>query len=87
MFADGKMTDQVQTRKGMAFMGNLTALLGLLAIGFPLTPATIRAMLLGWLLIAVAITRFVMGHQSQTTESSATLRMVPVGSADCRRHR
>jgi uncharacterized membrane protein HdeD (DUF308 family) len=62
MFAYGKMTDQVQTRKAMAFLGNLMALLGLLVLGFPLTPATIRTMLLGWLLIAVAITRFVMGH-------------------------
>jgi uncharacterized membrane protein HdeD (DUF308 family) len=56
------------------------ALLGLLVLGFPLTPATIRTMLLGWLLIAVAITRFVMGHHSQTTESSITVRIVPVSS-------
>jgi uncharacterized membrane protein HdeD (DUF308 family) len=60
MFADGKMTN-MQTRKTMAFLGNLTALLGLLLLGFPLTPATIRTMVLGWLLIAVAITRFVIG--------------------------
>jgi uncharacterized membrane protein HdeD (DUF308 family) len=80
MFAGGKMTDQVQIRKAMAFMGNLTALLGLLVLGFPLTPATIRTTLLGWLMMAVAITRFFMGHHSQTTESSATLRMVPLRS-------
>ena len=64
----------------MAILGNLTALLGLLLLGFPLTPATIRTMVLGWLLIAVAITRFVMGHHSQMAESSITLRIVPVGS-------
>jgi uncharacterized membrane protein HdeD (DUF308 family) len=61
-------------------MGNLTALLGLLVLGFPLTPATIKTIVLGWLLLAVAITRFVMGHDSLTTESSITLRIVPVGS-------
>jgi len=80
MFADGKMTDKIQTRKTMAFLGNLTASLGLLLLGFPLTAATIRTMVLGWLLIAVAITRFVMGNHSQTTESSITLGIVPVGS-------
>ena len=85
MFADEKMTDQVQTRKAMAFLGNLTALLGLLVLGFPLTPATIRTMVLGWLLLAIAITRCVMGHDSLTTESSATLRMAPVSSVECRR--
>jgi hypothetical protein len=41
---------------------DMAAAMGLLVLGFPLTPATIRATLLGWILVVVSITRFRFGH-------------------------
>ena len=80
------MTDETKTRrKAMAFMGNLVAILSLVVIGYPLAPATIRTMLVGWILIVAAITRFILGHQP--TGSPVTLRPVRVRSADSQRLR
>jgi uncharacterized membrane protein HdeD (DUF308 family) len=83
-----KITGQIMTpRRAIGFMGNVIAVLGLLGIGYPLTPATIRTMLLGWIMIAVGITQFIFGRHSHTTGSPATLRTVPVRSTDCERYR
>jgi DNA anti-recombination protein RmuC len=58
MFVPETMTGEIRERqRAMAFLCNATAALGLLVLGFPLTPAAIRATLLGWILTAVAITR------------------------------
>jgi hypothetical protein len=38
----------------------LTALLGLLVLGFPVSPATIRTMLAGWILVVVASLQLVL---------------------------
>jgi len=52
MSARGNMTDETKTRRrALAFMGNLIAILSLVVIGYPLTPATIRTMLVGEILV------------------------------------
>jgi hypothetical protein len=68
--ATGKMTNEIETRllgqnrRAMALMGNLTAVLGLLVLGFPLTPSAIRARIL----MIVAIAQFIWGD-FQTAQS------------------
>jgi uncharacterized membrane protein HdeD (DUF308 family) len=57
--APEKITGQIKTpRRAIGFMGSVIAMLGLLGIGYPLTPATIRTMLLGWIMIG---TQFIFG--------------------------
>jgi uncharacterized membrane protein HdeD (DUF308 family) len=57
------MTSEMSERQRTeAFLCDATAALGLLVLGFPLTPTTIRATLLGWILAAVAIARFTAGR-------------------------
>jgi uncharacterized membrane protein HdeD (DUF308 family) len=88
MSARGNMTDETKTRrKAMAFMGNLVAILSLVVIGYPLAPATIRTMLVGWILIVAAITRIILGHHCEPTGSPVTLRPVRVRSTDSQRLR
>ena len=48
--------------KGCGLIGNFTALLGLLVLGYPLAPATIRTMLLGWVTIVVTVMPFISGQ-------------------------
>ena len=75
MCAPGWMIGEIETsRKAAAIIGNLTALLGLLVLGYPLAPATIRTMLLGWILIVVTIMRFIFGHFLTTQSSVAVTR-------------
>ncbi len=75
MSAPGNIAGEIKTRqRAVAVMGNLIAVLGLLVIGYPLTPATIRMLLLGWVLIVVAVTRFAVRRQFQTAGSAVTLR-------------
>ncbi len=77
MSAPGRMTGEIETRRGTAIViGNLIALLSLLVLGYPLAPATIRTMLLGWILMAVAIMQFICGYL-QMRQSSVTLRPHP----------
>ena len=86
MSARGNMTDETKThRKAMAFMGNLVAILSLVVIGYPLAPATIRTMLVGWILVVAAITRFILGPKPMG--SPVTLRPVRVRSTDSQRLR
>jgi uncharacterized membrane protein HdeD (DUF308 family) len=88
MSARGNMTDKTKTRrKAMAFLGNLVAILSLVVIGYPLAPATIRTMLVGWILIVAAITRFILVHHCQSMGSPVTLRPVRVRSTDSQRLR
>jgi uncharacterized membrane protein HdeD (DUF308 family) len=47
-------------RRISAFTNNLTALLGLLVLGFPVSPVTIRTMLAGWILVVVASLQFAL---------------------------
>ena len=70
MSGAGEMTSETKTREGTgAFMGNLIPVLTLLVIGYPLAPATIRAIFVGWILIGGAIPRSILGHHLQTTGS------------------
>jgi hypothetical protein len=45
-----------------AFMSNLVPALSLFIIGYPLGRATIRTMLIGWILILAAMTQFIFGR-------------------------
>jgi len=83
MSARGNMTDETKTRRrAMAFTGNLFALLTFVVIGYPLAPATIRTILVGWILVVAAITRFILGHHFQPLGSAMTLRSVRIRLAD-----
>lgn len=83
MSARGNMTDETRTRRrATAFMGSLIAILSLVVIGYPLAPATIRTMLVGWILVVAAITRFILGHHFQPLASAATLNSARARSAD-----
>jgi hypothetical protein len=63
MFLPEKMTGDMRIRQtAAAFLCNATAALSLLALGFPLSPAAIRATLLGWVLVFVAVSRFMSGR-------------------------
>ena len=63
MFVRENMSGEIRARQEtVAFLCNATAALGLLVLGFPVTPAAIRAVLLGWILAVVGITRFMFGN-------------------------
>jgi len=69
------MTGETKTcHRATAFTGNLIAILILVVIGFPLAPATIRTMILGWILVVAAITRFILRHHFQPIGCAVTLR-------------
>ena len=79
------MTDETKTRRRtMAFMGNLIAILSLVVIGYPLAPATIRTMLVGWILVVAAVVRIILGHCSQPRGSAVTLASVRIPECDRR---
>lgn len=78
MSAPGNATGEIKPRqRAVALMGHLIAALSLLAIGYPLAPATIRAMLLVWILMAVAMTERETAHYLSTKISSVATRTVP----------
>lgn len=52
----GEMSER-QRRRTEALLYNAVAAMGLLVLGFPLTPAAIRATLLGWALAVLAVAR------------------------------
>ena len=61
MFAAKNIAGELEPhRRVSAFTNNLTALLGLLVLGFPISPATIRSMVAGWMLVVVASLQFVL---------------------------
>ena len=71
MSAPGNMTDERNTRaRAGAFIGNLVPALSLFFIGYPLGRATLRTILIGWFLIVVAITQFILRHYFQRTASA-----------------
>ena len=56
------------------FMASLVPALCVFFIGYPLGRATIRAMLVGWFLVIVAVTQFILRHYFQRAGSTVTLR-------------
>jgi uncharacterized membrane protein HdeD (DUF308 family) len=85
MSARGNKTDETKTRRrAMAFMGNLIAILSLVVIGYPLAPATIRTMLVGWILVVAVIMRFSLGHRFQPLGSAVPLGSVRMPECDRR---
>ncbi len=88
MSARGNTTDETKTcRRTMALMGNLIAILSLVVIVYPLAPAPIRTMLVGWILVVAALTRFILGHHFQPIRSAVTLRSERVRPTDSGRLR
>jgi uncharacterized membrane protein HdeD (DUF308 family) len=77
MFVLRSVTSEVSARRGdTALLGNLVATLGLLVIGYPLAPVTIKTMLLCWITIASGVTQIVFGRQFHKTRSAVTLETV-----------
>jgi hypothetical protein len=73
-------------RTAVVFLSDMTAVLGLLVLGFPLTPATIRTTLVGWFLVTAGVMQLLLGH-SQTTGLSAFPRTSSARSRDYGRSR
>jgi hypothetical protein len=60
MYAVKKIAGENETRRKLTVLTNsLTALVGLLVLGFPVTPATIRTTIAAWTLILVATLQLV----------------------------
>jgi uncharacterized membrane protein HdeD (DUF308 family) len=73
-----KMTGEIEIRRtAMAFLGHVTALLGLAVFGFPLAPSTIRSMLIGWIGVAIAIMQL-FSERGPATQFVAAAGRVPV---------
>jgi hypothetical protein len=63
MSVAANMTGEMEPRqRAVTFLEGMAGAMGLLVLGFPLTPATIRASLLGWILVVVSIIRFRSGR-------------------------
>jgi hypothetical protein len=61
--ATKNMSGKSDARAGAgALMSNLVPVLSLFLIGYPLGRATIRTMLIGWILILAAMTQFIVGR-------------------------
>ena len=63
-------------------MASLVPALCVFFIGYPLGRATIRAMLVGWFLVIVAVTQFILRHYFQTARSAVPVRTKSVHSMD-----
>ena len=61
MFAVKNVADELERRRGLwGVTSNLTALMALQVLGFPVTPATIGATAAGWAIVVVASLQFVL---------------------------
>ena len=68
MSARDHRIDERNTRaRAGAFLGNLIPALSLFFIGYPVGRAALRTVLIGWFLILVAITQFILRHCFQRT--------------------
>jgi len=85
MFAPANVAGEIEARQRLsAFAGYMTAFLGLLVLGVPVTAATIRATLISWALIVVITWQFIRGRL-QTTRSLARRRRIVVKNRPIRR--
>ena len=78
---------EIDTRRATAFASNATAVLGLVVIGYPLAPSSIRTVALGWIMLAAGITELIFGRHLRTTGRALMLRPVPARSTECARNR
>jgi len=63
MSAPQNITGVIETRRrALAFANNLTSVMSLVVLGFPVSLAAIRTRVASWVLIAVAIMQFVLRH-------------------------
>jgi uncharacterized membrane protein HdeD (DUF308 family) len=73
-----KKTGEIEIRRtATAFVGHVTALLGLAVFGFPLAPSTVRSMLIGWIGVAIAIMQL-FSERGQPAQCAVAARRVPV---------
>jgi hypothetical protein len=63
-----------QPRWAWAFTANVVASLALLVVGYPLAPATIRAILLGGILGAAGLTRIIWGARSRVNKPAIVFK-------------
>ena len=82
-----KIMVEIDTRRATAFASNAMAMLGLVVIGYPLAPLSIRAVALDWIMLAVGITELIFGRHLRTMGRALTLRPQPVRSTECARNR
>ena len=88
MSAPRNIIGEIKTLRGApVFMGNLIAALGLLVIGYPVAPAAIRTLLLGWIVVALGLAQLVLGRLFQARVSVVPVRGAPLRSRDCGRYR
>jgi hypothetical protein len=71
---------EIGNPRAIAFDCNAMAVLGLVVIGYPLAPSSIRAVVLGWIMLAAGITELIFGRHLRTTGRALALRPVPVRS-------
>jgi hypothetical protein len=82
------ITGKSKARAGAGtFMSNLVPALTLFFIGYPLGRATIRAMLVGWFLILVAMTQFILSRWFHREGSAVDVWGVTARSSDSKRCR
>lgn len=73
MLAGKNVTGNFERRRRLsAFTNNLAALLALVLLGLPVTPATIRTMVTGWAIVAIASLQFVLRR------SGPPVRLAPI---------
>jgi len=70
MFEQGSKTAVMESpRWTLVFTGNLVALLAILVVGYPLTPSTIRAIVLSWILVVFGLTGMILkSHKEKNRE-------------------
>jgi hypothetical protein len=82
------ITGKSKARAGAgAVMSNLVPALTLFFIGYPLGRATIKATLVGWFLILVAMTQFILSRCFHREGSAVTVWGVTTHSSDSRHYR
>jgi hypothetical protein len=81
-------TGKSKARAGAgAFVSNLVPALTLFFIGYPLGRGTIRATLVGWFLILVAMTQFILSRWFHREGSAVAVLGVTARSSDSRHYR
>lgn len=72
MFVTVNMSKKGNGEAG-AFVSNMIPVLSLLLIGYPVARATVRAMLIGWILVVLSAARSIWRYRFQTTGGRPSL--------------
>jgi hypothetical protein len=83
VFARRYVNGESKDRGGAGvFISNLVPVLSVFFIGYPLGRATIRTMLIGWFLVIVAVTQFILRRYFQRAGSAVAARTATLRSTD-----